>query len=117
MSEKRGPKRTIANAERIGEYGKSKWLLELSCGHTVESKRKPDISKTKLCCKECLKPKHRLIEDLTLPGDLWDYYDPIQELKIKAALASKVGVPLEQVELANGTASIFLDVQQVKRLL
>ena len=40
----------------------------------------------------------------------------MDELKTKATLASKVGVPLDQVEIVNGTATIFLDAQQVKRL-
>jgi hypothetical protein len=40
----------------------------------------------------------------------------MDELRLKALIASKVGVPLDQVELVNGTATIFLDAQQVSRL-
>ena len=48
--------------------------------------------------------------------DFFETYDPMDELKTRAAIASKVGVPLDQVDIVNGTATIFLDAQQVKRL-
>ena len=117
MADKRGPKRTVAHAVRVGEYGNTKWLVELVCGHTLETKRKPNATKDTFCCKDCISQETSPSLDLTMPGELWDYYDPVQELKIKAALATKVGVPLEQVEVINGTATVFLDAQQVKRLL
>ena len=88
---KRGPKRLVTQAVRLGEYGKTKWHIELECGHSVESPRKPKINEERLCCKTC-------------------------ELKTKATIAAKVGVPLDQVDIVNGTATIFLDAQQVKRL-
>jgi|TARA_B110000285_G_scaffold225195_1_gene283062 hypothetical protein len=48
--------------------------------------------------------------------DFFEPYDPMGELKTKATIAAKVGVPLDQVDIVNGTATIFLDAQQVKRL-
>jgi len=36
---------------------------------------------------------------------------------MKAKLASLVGVPLDQVEINNGTATIFVDAQQLKRIM
>ncbi len=118
---KRGPKRMVTQAVRLGEYGKTKWHIELDCGHSVESSRKPKINEDRLCCKTCGDPPAPLtlmevLSDDREERDFFDPYEPMDELKTKATLASKVGVPLDQVEIVNGTATIFLDAQQVKRL-
>ena len=121
MANKRGPKRDVSNAVRVGEYGNTAWLVELACGHSLETVRKPKMGTDRLCCKMCADdfvpaPK-RLMEVLTDPNeDSWDTPNVMDELRLKALIASKVGVPLDQVELVNGTATIFLDAQQVSRL-
>tara|TARA_R110000796_G_scaffold51117_8_gene120602 strand:- start:4255 stop:4626 length:372 start_codon:yes stop_codon:yes gene_type:complete len=118
---KRGPKRLVTQAVRLGEYGKTKWHIELECGHSVESPRKPKINEERLCCKTCGAPPppltlmQALSEDRE-ERDFFEPYDPMGELKTKATIAAKVGVPLDQVDIVNGTATIFLDAQQVKRL-
>ncbi len=47
----------------------------------------------------------------------WETWDPTAEIKMKAKLASLVGVPLDQVEINNGTATIFVDAQQLQNVL
>jgi hypothetical protein len=49
--------------------------------------------------------------------DFFTAYDPMEDIRVRAAIASKVGVPMDQVELVNGTATVFLDAQQVRRLV
>jgi hypothetical protein len=49
--------------------------------------------------------------------DFFTPYDPMEDIRMRAAIASKVGVPMDQVELVNGTATVFLDAQQVRRLV
>jgi len=115
---KRGPKRMVTQAVRLGEYGKTKWHIELDCGHSVESSRKPKINEDRLCCKTCGAPPAPvpLMQVLAEDGEFFEPYEPMDEIKTKAVIASKVGVPLDQVEIVNGTATVFLDAQQVKML-
>ena len=47
---KRGPKRVVTNAVKVGDYGKTVWHVELECFHTLETKRKPKVNEDKLCC-------------------------------------------------------------------
>ena len=113
---KRGPKRTVTNAVKFGEYGNTIWHVELECSHTVETKRKPKVNEDRLCCKVCVAPPVPAVVDPFADVTPWVDYDPMDELKIKATLASKVGVPLDQVELVNGTATVFLDAQQLRNI-
>lgn len=118
---KRGPKRRVTQAVRLGEYGQTKWHIELECGHSLSSVRKPTVNEDRLCCKTCVSPPLPTTLLEVLPEDTEDLgsfanYDPMEEIKIRAAVASKVGVPMDQVEIINGTATIFLDVQQVQNL-
>lgn len=118
---KRGPKRLVTQAVRLGEYGKTKWHIELECGHSLASYRKPSINEDRLCCKTCVLPPApvtlmQILSEDREDRDFFETYDPMDELKTRAAIASKVGVPLDQVDIVNGTATIFLDAQQVKRL-
>jgi hypothetical protein len=113
---KRGPKRVVTNAVKVGDYGKTVWHVELECSHTLETKRKPKINEDKLCCKVCLAPPLPAVGNMFVDPDPWVDYDPMDELKIRATLASKVGVPIDQVEIVNGTATVFVDAQQLKRL-
>jgi hypothetical protein len=114
--DKRGPKRMVVNAVKVGEYGSTSWHVELECTHTTETKRKPKVQEDKLCCKSCLATLPVSVQDDPWI-DAWVEYDPMEELRAKATIASKVGVPIDQVEFFNGTATVFIDAQQVKRLL
>jgi len=120
--EKRGPKRLVTQAVRLGEYGKTKWHIELECGHTVASARKPKVSEDRLCCKTCIAPPAPLtlmeaLSENREDRDFFDHYDPMEELKAKATLASHFDVSLDQVELRGSTATIFIDAQQLRSIL
>ena len=113
---KRGPKRLVTEAVRIGEYGNTSWHLVLECGHSVESKRKPKIGEDKLCCKECLIPKPKTLMQVFEDDGMLEEVDVMGELKTRATLASHFKVSMDQVELVGGTATVFLDAQQVRRI-
>ena len=118
---KRGPKRLVTQAVRLGEYGKTRWHIELECGHAVDSARKPKVSEDRLCCKTCVAPPApvplmEVLSEDREDRDFFDSYDPMEEIRVRATVASKVGVPLDQVEIVNGTATVFIDAQQLKRL-
>ena len=119
---KRGPKRLVIQAVRLGDYGETKWHIELECGHAIDSARKPKVNEDRVCCKTRISPTAavplmEILSDDREDRDFFAPYDPMDELKLKATIAGKVGVPLSQVELFNGTATVFLDAQQVSRLL
>ena len=118
MANKRGPKRTVKASIRVGEWGGTGWQLELECGHVVPSDRRAVVGETRVCCKICATPDtpQRLVEVLSDWENGWEPWDPTAEIKMKAKLASLVGVPLDQVEINNGTATIFVDAQQVRSL-
>ena len=119
---KRGPKRLVTQAVRLGEYGQTRWHIELECGHAVDSARKPKVNEDRLCCKTCIAPPAPvpLMEVLSEDREDRDFFgpdDPMEDIRVRAAIASKVGVPMDQVELVNGTATVFLDAQQVRWLV
>jgi hypothetical protein len=114
---KRGPKKLVTEAVRIGDYGNTSWHIVLECDHSVESKRKPRILRDKLCCKECLNPAPKTLIEVFSEDGLFEDFDPMAELKNRATLASHFGVSMEQVEVGAGTATIFLDAQQVQKII
>ena len=114
---KRGPKRLVTEAVRIGEYGKTSWHIVLECGHSIESKRKPKIGEDKLCCKECLTPKPKTLIEVFSEDGLLEEVDVMSELKTRATLASLFNVSMDQVDLLGGTATVFLDAQQVQKII
>tara|TARA_B100000902_G_C27318643_1_gene922864 strand:- start:2339 stop:2695 length:357 start_codon:yes stop_codon:yes gene_type:complete len=114
---KRGPKRLVREAVRIGEYGNTSWHIVLECDHSIESSRKPKIQIDKLCCKECLNPAPKTLIEVFSEDGLLEEFDAMTELKNRATLASHFGVSMEQVEIGAGTATIFLDAQQVQKII
>jgi len=117
--EKRGPKRLVKDAIRVGEYGDTHWRLVLSCSHELDSKRKPKVGEDKVCCKKCISSESLAV--VTTPAelvyDLLDPEDPMAELKAKATIASHFDVSLDQIELRGSTATIFIDAQQLRNIL
>lgn len=118
---KRGPKRLVTQAIRLGDYGNTKWYIELECGHSTSSSRKPKVNEANLCCKTCLdasKPSTAvaLLSEDREDRDFFEEYDPMTDIRVRAAVASLVGVPIDQVEIVNGTATVFIDAQQLRRL-
>tara|TARA_A100001201_G_scaffold143067_1_gene143228 strand:+ start:1002 stop:1352 length:351 start_codon:yes stop_codon:yes gene_type:complete len=113
MAEKKGPRRLIESAVKIGEYGNTKWHVQLECGHSVDRVRKPKIGEDRISCKACIEDGKSTA--LVVSQDLGEY-DAYNDLKTRAAIASHFGVQIEQVEMNFGTATVFLDSVQIKRI-
>lgn len=113
MKDKRGPKRIVKSAVRLGDYGNTEWTIVLECDHVLKSRRKPKIAESKLCCKACLNPKSQAVAEY----GVWVDYDDMTEIKLRARIAYAVGVPIDQVSLVGGTATAFLDAEQVRKFL
>jgi hypothetical protein len=119
---KRGPKRLVTSAFRIGAYGKTSWHLILDCGHEHNSARKPEVGGTKVSCKKCIPVESTALATVSashqdLVYGLVDPDDPMGEIKMKAAIASKFDVSMDQVQIGGSTATVFLDAQQVKDII
>lgn len=115
--DKRGPKRVVTEAVRVGQYGATSWHIELECGHAVTSNRKPKVRESRLCCKACGSPQLPARFEVFDDDGFSEFSDPMSDLKIRAAVASKVGVPLDQVDLRGGTATVFIDAVQLRGIL
>ena len=48
---------------------------------------------------------------------LLEEVDVMSELKTRATLASHFNVSMDQVDLVGGTATVFLDAQQVQKII
>lgn len=114
--DKRGPKRLVKGAVRVGDYGDTSWHVELECGHALKSQRKPKVDQSRLCCKTCVAPPAPPSLLVDSEDDLFEF-DMMSDLKARAVVASKVGVPIDQVDLRGGTAVVFIDALQLRRLL
>lgn len=114
--DKRGPKRLVTGAVKVGEYGHTSWHVELDCGHALKSQRKPKVGESRLCCRTCVAPPAPPALFAELGDEVYEF-DMISDLKVRAAIASKVGVPIDQVDLRGGTATVFIDALQLRVLL
>tara|TARA_B100000287_G_scaffold14257_2_gene14406 strand:+ start:16894 stop:17244 length:351 start_codon:yes stop_codon:yes gene_type:complete len=114
MADKRGPRRLIEGGVKIGEYGETKWHVQLECGHSMDRVRKPKIGEERVSCKACLEESSNK-PTVIVSQDLGEY-DALADLKTQAAIASHFGVQIEQVEMKWGTATVYLDAVQIKRI-
>lgn len=110
---KRGPRRSIVSAVRVGDYGDTSWVVELSCGHRVTRSRKPNIETDRVSCRLCIN------EDVSTVVELYDTSviesdDPLDSLKTQAAISSYFKVPLDSVQVGFGMATIYLDSMQIR---
>jgi len=117
---KRGPRRLITNSTKVGEHGSSSWYLELECGHTYNAVRKPRPGDDRMSCKKCVNlgtvvPK-TLVQVFAEEAEL-EASSYMSDLKSRAKIASVFKVDMDSVQMMAGTATVFLDAQQVARLL
>jgi hypothetical protein len=115
---KRGPRHFVVSAERVGKYGTTSWYVELACGHTLSTVRKPDVGKTRMSCRKCAIQTGGLIsnEFLDSTGSS-DAGLTLAELRARAQIAAHFGVAMDNVELIAGTATVFVDAQHVRYIL
>jgi len=115
-----GPRRLITEAVKLGEYGASRWVVVLECGHSVERARKPKIGVDKVSCYHCLAHSPVSSELVTVEDEiarLPDEYDAYSDMVKRATIATYFNVQLEQVEMQWDTATVYLDSVQIKRIL
>ncbi len=120
-----GPRKLITEAVKLGEYGASRWVVVLECGHSVERSRKPKIGSDKVSCYACLEdspasgdsPVGELVTVEDEIARLPDEYDAYSDMVKRATIATYFNVQLEQVEMQWDTATVYLDSVQLKRIL
>jgi hypothetical protein len=91
-------------SEKIGDHGKTKWLVELECEHILKLARKP--SHNRVCCVACTKAKEPDIPVMDM--------DPALDA---VKLAHYLGIDGSQVAVYDGGAQVTLDTFQLRRLL
>jgi len=93
----RAPRRAVINIIHVGGYGNVWWLHELECGHT--ERRKRVARATHIGCASCKHVERVLVASLAQPGidPALDAQVEIEADRLKAKLASALGVPLDAV--------------------
>jgi len=114
---KRGPRRSIASAIRVGDYGETSWVVELSCGHRVSRSRKPNVETDRISCKLCINEDVATTVEVYNTDFIANEEDPLSSLKTQAAISSYFKVPLDSIEVGFGMATIYLDSVQIKDIL
>jgi hypothetical protein len=106
---RKAPRRAIVSIEKIGAWGQLTYQHKLSCGHIDVRKRK--ASSSDIACMWCLRAKEKQVET--------------RIEKTRAAIASRIGVPMEAVDVAsediNGqlvirSAVVYLSSRDVIRI-
>lgn len=129
---RKAPRREVLEIRRIGGWGKVKYHHFLSCGH-MESRPRASAS-PKLACVECLRLESRVLEmksvssptrtDLISDGEMATAETEIY--LIQAAIASKFGVEINDVDLVMMDdagilriqyATIFLAEKYVRKII
>jgi len=128
---RKAPRRAIVSIEKIGAWGHLTYQHKLSCGHIDVRKRK--ASSSDIACMWCLRAKEKQVElkSFTAPSSMNVFYEDDlaeQETRIektRAAIASRIGVPMEAVDVAsediNGqlvirSAVVYLSSRDVIRI-
>lgn len=103
----------VVKCDRIGDHGESFWFIELSCGHTLKRNRKAVVNSDKISCKKCAEGK----SNLQVSVDDHSEYSPMEEIKAVAKISSFFNVRMDQVQLGREMAVIYIDAEEVKRIL
>jgi hypothetical protein len=128
---RKAPRRAIVSIEKIGAWGQLTYQHKLSCGHIDVRKRK--AASSDIACMWCLRAKEKQVElkSFTAPSPMNVFYEDDlaeQETRIektRAAIASRIGVPMEAVDVAsediNGqlvirSAVVYLSSRDVIRI-
>jgi hypothetical protein len=93
----RAPRRAVIRVTHVGGYGNVWWLHELECGHT--ERRKRAAPSTHIGCASCKHSERAYAASLARPGvdPALDAQVEIEADRLKAKLASALGVPLDAV--------------------
>lgn len=128
---RRAPRRKVVGIEKTGRWGNYVYSHELSCGH--KDVRKRAATSSEIACMWCLRAEEKNIElkRLSAPPAQNVFYDDNladEEIKIektRAALAAKIGVPMEAVDISAEdvagalvirSAIVYLSARDVARI-
>lgn len=128
---RRAPRRKITSIEKIGRWGQLTYNHKLECGHIDARKRA--ATSDEIACMWCLRAEEQAVElkKLTAPPVQSVFYDDNlaeEETRIektRAAIAARIGVPMEAVDVAaedmNGvlvirSAVVYLSARDVNRI-
>lgn len=113
---RRAPRRRVVSIEKTGRWGNVVYSHTLSCGH--KDVRKRAASSSEISCIWCLRAEERDKEIKALASPLKSnvFYDDNladEEIKIektRAALAAKLGVPMEAIDISveDSAGSLFI---------
>jgi len=91
------PRQAVINITHVGGYGNVWWLHQLECGHT--ERRKRVAQSTHIGCASCKHVERVLVASLVQPGvdPALDAQVEVEADRLKAKLASALGVPMDAV--------------------
>jgi len=128
---RRAPRKKITSIEKVGRWGQVVYNHKLSCGH-IDSRKRAATS-DEIACMWCLRAEEKdaEIKKLSAPPVQSVFYDDnlaAEETRIektRAALAARIGVPMEAVDVAaedvNGllvirSAVLYLSARDINRI-
>lgn len=128
---RRAPRKKIVSIEKIGRWGELTYNHKLECGHIDARKRA--ASSGEIACLWCLRAEEQAIElkKFTAPPVQSVFYDDNlaeEETRIektRAAIAARIGIPMEAVDVAtediNGvlvirSAVVYLSARDINRI-
>lgn len=128
---RRAPRRKITSIEKIGRWGQLSYHHKLSCGHVDIRKRA--ATSDEIACMWCLRAEEKEVElkKLTTPPVQSVFYDDnlaAEETRIektRAAIAARIGVPMEAVDIASEdvggllvirSAVVYLSARDINRI-
>lgn len=125
VNRKKAPRRTVVSVERVGTYGGVVYAHTLECGHVDERKRVAPAAQ--IACTACvLASQHveRVRREQSVAAQMVDaWLDPwdatgaevasteVSVASMRSALAARLGVPTEAVDVVFGDEDGVLTVQ------
>jgi hypothetical protein len=115
INKKKAPQKLVVDIERVGNWGKVEYRHRLECGHVEVRKRQ--MPTPKLSCVACTLASQmddrvseiairsaKIIEPMEvgdiLPEDSYAIAGEVDISKAQAAIAMRMGVPLESIDIA-----------------
>lgn len=142
VNKKTAPQREVIDVERTGSWGAVEYRHRLECGHTEVRKR--IMPTKKIACPSCVLAGQmgdrvaqmatrsaKIIEPMDVSDiigdDLYGFTNEVDISKAQAAIAMRIGVPVESVDviaevgpegdLKISYATIFIEASLVYRLI
>ena len=128
---RRAPKQTVLSIEKTGRWGQYVYSHTLTCGH--KDVRKRAATSTEIACIWCLRANEKDKELKQMSSSVPEVFFIDENLaeqetkieKIRASIASKIGVPMEAIDISTEdvlgvlvirSAMIYLSAKDVSRI-